>query len=464
MPANKENVISSNLNFTFKKEDMTPKKLSNNNMNEIKFKDSRFKANQTNNKNILNDNNSKLPIQQDNNDSLKSESSIYSSSNKTEKIEEENSSKCFITLKNINANFSKQIRKKILKRKKLQNLKKLIKIKKSYNKKSKQNLESNKNSDSLIIENNINYSICSSNNKILSQLSDITEGDFSSSIFKIPTFPLESFKIELSESFEIKSSYCNINLLTKGEMIKNIKYKKFIENLINEQYNKYKINDNNYKQIFSFIPNTKKKENKNDECLKFCEGENKNYKDNILFSDRRLKSFPKKNQTKVLSEESNNLSSKKLENINYQVTQTCENQSNSLSNKKLNQKYKCFSKVVEKSDNLKKNKMNDTELKRQEMVNSKNNIIEPRTVKKDSNQKKLFYSFSNQIKNRNNNKLKAKKTINYLYKYLDYNSKDLNSKTFKNSSINKSNYDNSFSNIFDKNNNEDERMKNCILY
>jgi hypothetical protein len=332
-----------------------------------------------------------------------------------------------------------------------------MKIKK--NKKSKKN----NNSESFINENNLNNSICSSNNKILSQLSDITEGDFPSSIINNRNFHLDSFKIELSESFEIKSSYSNINLLTKGEMIKNIKYKKFIENLINEQYNKYKINDNNYKQIFSFISNTKKKENKNDECLKFCEGENKNYKDNILFSDRRLKSFPKKGQTKVLSEESNNLSSIKLENINYQFTQTCENPSNSLSNKKLNQKFKC-SKILEKSDNLDKNKMNDTKLKRQEMVNSKNYNIEPRTINKDSNKIKLFYSFSNQIKNRNNNKLKANKTINYLYKYLDYNSKDLNSKTFKNSSINKSNYDNSFSNIFDKNNNEDERMKNCILY
>ena len=465
MPPNKENIISSNLNFTFKKEDMTPKKLSNNNMNEMKFKDSRFKANQTNNKNILGDNNSKLPIQQDNNNSLKSESSIYSSSNKTEKIEEENSSKCFITLKNINANFSKQIRKKILKRKKLQNLKKLIKIKKSYNKKSKQNLESNKNSDSLIIENNINYSICSSNNKILSQLSEITEGDFSSSIIKIPTFPLESFKIELSESFEIKSSYCNINLLTKGEMIKNIKYKNFIENLIKNQYNKYKNNDNNNKQKITLISNATKKENKNDECLKFYEGENKTFKDDIFFSDGRLISFPKKNRTNALSEESNNLSTKKLENNNYQVTQTFENPSNSLSNKKINQKFKRFSKNMEKPDNREKNKTNDTESKRQEMINSKNYNIEPRTVKKDSNRKILFDSYSNKIKKENNNNLKGNNTINKLYKYLDYNNKDLNSNASKNSSINKSNnYDNSFSNIFDKNNNEDERMKNCILY
>ena len=204
------------------------------------------------------------------------------------------------------------------------------------------------------------------------------------------------------------------------------------------------------------------KEN-NDEYIKFYEGENKTFKDDILFSDGRLISFPKKNQTKILSEESNNLSSKRFENKNYQVTQTFENPSNSLSNKKINQKFKGFSKIFENPDNLEKNKLNDAELKRQEMVNSKNYIIEPRTIKKDSNRKKLFYSYSNQIKKGNNNNLNGNNEVNYLNKYLDYNKRDLNSNSFKNS-INKSNYDNSLSNIFGKNNNEDERMKKCILY
>ena len=42
--------------------------------------------------------------------------------------------------------------------------------------------------------------------------------------------------------------------------------------------------------------------------------------------------------------------------------------------------------------------------------------------------------------------------------------KDLNSNNFKNSLMNKSNNYNSFSNVFDKNNNDDESLKNCILY
>ena len=38
---------------------------------------------------------------------------------------------------------------------------------------------------------------------------------------------------------------------------------------------------------------------------------------------------------------------------------------------------------------------------------------------------------------------------------MNYNNKDLNSNTFKNSLMNKSNNYNSFSKVFDKNNNDD---------
>lgn len=47
---------------------------------------------------------------------------------------------------------------------------------------------------------------------------------------------------------------------------------------------------------------------------------------------------------------------------------------------------------------------------------------------------------------------------------MDYNNKDLNSITLKNSLINKSNNYNSFSYIFDKNNNVVEKSNNCIIY
>ena len=132
-----------------------------------------------------------------------------------------------------------------------------------------------------------------------------------------------------------------------------------------------------------------------------------------------------------------------------------------MSNKKINQKLKCSSKFLERSE---KNKMNDTELKRQEIANTKNDNVESVTFKKDLNGKILFHSYSNKIRKENNNNLNGNNTINYLKNYMNYNNKDLNSITLKNSLINKSNYYNSFSYIFDKNNNVVEKSNNCIIY
>ena len=460
---NKENKKSNNLNFTFKNESVSPKKLLNVNHNTTKSRDSGLKVNQCN-KETLSYNNSNSPILKGNIESFRSEPFEFYHK-KTEKMDNDTSSKCFITLKNINNSFSKQIRKKMKNRKKLQKLKKMLKlqrlkIKKNSNKKPKENLSRNNNYNSFIKENISNYSICSSNNKMLSQISDITEGDISSSFINPRKFTSDLFKIELSESFEIKSSYKNVNLLSKGEMIKNIKYKKFIESLIKKQYIRYKSIDKNYKQQISLISNTTKKENINDEYIKFYEVENETSKDDVFFSDGRLISIQKKNPTNLISEESNNLSNKK-ENNNYQGIQTFGNSSNSMSNKKINQKLKCSSKFLERSE---KNKMNDTEIKRQEMANTKNDNIESVTFKKDLNGKILFHSYSNKIRKENNNNLNGNNTINYLKNYMDYNNKDLNSITLKNSLINKSNNYNSFSYIFDKNNNDVEKSNNCIIY
>ena len=462
-PINKENKKSNNLNFTFKNESVSPKKLLNVNHNTTKSRDSGLKVNQCN-KETLSYNNSNSPILKGNIESFRSEPFEFYHK-KTEKMDNDTSSKCFITLKNINNSFSKQIRKKMKNRKKLQKLKKMLKlqrlkIKKNSNKKPKENLSRNNNYKSFIKENISNYSICSSNNKMLSQISDITEGDISSSFINPRKFTSDLFKIELSESFEIKSSYKNVNLLSKGEMIKNIKYKKFIESLIKKQYIRYKSIDKNYKQQISLISNTTKKENINDEYIKFYEVENETSKDDVFFSDGRLISIQKKNPTNLISEGSNNLSNKK-ENNNYQGIQTFGNSSNSMSNKKINQKLKCSSKFLERSE---KNKMNDTEIKRQEMANTKNDNIESVTFKKDLNGKILFHSYSNKIRKENNNNLNGNNTINYLKKYMDYNNKDLNSITLKNSLINKSNNYNSFSYIFDKNNNDVEKSNNCIIY
>ena len=84
------------------------------------------------------------------------------------------------------------------------------------------------------------------NYKELSQLLDSTSDEDKPR----RKFNEHSLKSILSESFEIKSSYKNINLLSKGEIIKNAKYKKFLENLIKKNLKK-NINYDKLKTIIS---------------------------------------------------------------------------------------------------------------------------------------------------------------------------------------------------------------------
>jgi hypothetical protein len=83
------------------------------------------------------------------------------------------------------------------------------------------------------------------NYKELSQLLDSTS-DEDNPQRKFNQYSLKSI---LSESFEIKSSYKNINILSKGEIIKNAKYKKFLENLIKRNLKK----NMNYKRLKTII-------------------------------------------------------------------------------------------------------------------------------------------------------------------------------------------------------------------
>ena len=84
------------------------------------------------------------------------------------------------------------------------------------------------------------------NYKELSQLLDSTSDEDNPH----RKFNEHSLKSILSESFVIKSSYKNINSLSKGEIIKNSKYKKFLENLIKRNLAK-NINYDKLKTIIS---------------------------------------------------------------------------------------------------------------------------------------------------------------------------------------------------------------------
>ena len=147
------------------------------------------------------------------------------------------------TLKDINEMLSQKIRKKI--RKKVKIRKKLEKIKHSFELEQKENnknlieLYTNiiakkldpKNPDKL--QNNLCQELIdvpipsSSNKKEFLQLLDST----SSEEYTQKKFDINTLKTT-SKSFEIKSCYKNINLMTKGEIIRNSRFKRFIENLI----------------------------------------------------------------------------------------------------------------------------------------------------------------------------------------------------------------------------------------
>ena len=62
-------------------------------------------------------------------------------------------------------------------------------------------------------------------------------------------FDLNSLKTTLSESFEIKSSYKNINILSKGEIIRDTNYRKNLENLIKKNSKNKIFNNKKFKKF-----------------------------------------------------------------------------------------------------------------------------------------------------------------------------------------------------------------------
>ena len=113
---------------------------------------------------------------------------------------------------------------------------------------------------------NNDNSTSSSNNKILSEILDSTNSEINNSIFnKVNNrFNENKLKIIPVESFEIKFSYNNINILSKGQMVKNIKYKNFIENLIGNYLCNYNSEDIFNKIISIFSQKEKNFYNKKD--------------------------------------------------------------------------------------------------------------------------------------------------------------------------------------------------------
>ena len=176
----------------------------------------------------------------------------------------------FFTLEDVNRNFSKKIKKRLKKRKKIQKLKELLKLQKLKINRNLIELYLNQiiqkqNSKTNIDSNISNRFICdnstySSDMKQMSQILDSNSSEETSSqIQNITKFKNNSLKIMAPESFQIKSSYTNINILTKGEIIRNINYKIYLENLIKQSFNKNIVNDDLCKSSYSIKTQSSKK-------------------------------------------------------------------------------------------------------------------------------------------------------------------------------------------------------------
>ena len=319
------NISNSNINKNESLKIIDSKEKENQKLNPInKSKTKCSKFNSSNDKNNLNTNlhnNNKLNC--DNNLKNKSEKNISpkSSINETipffqnnEKIENNNNKKNFVTLEDMDHNFSKRIKKKLKKRTKIEKLKATLKVLRQINKNLlktllKHNIIENNDDEEIIEDSNLIHSLLSSNEIRFSKLMEsfISEGVTSTITKNNPIFDLKSLKIVSSESFKIKSYYQNINSLSKGNMIRNEKYKKNIENIIKTYINENKENKHNQKLLSSLSPKNKNKKEKSNLKFNKTEINNKNIK--IHFSEdninRKFKTIILNNKNHLLNKNNN---------------------------------------------------------------------------------------------------------------------------------------------------------------
>jgi len=358
------------------------------------------------------------------------------------------------TLEDVNKNFSKRIKKRLKKRKKIQKLKELLKLQKLKINKNLIELYLNqmmqKQNSQIKIDSNISNqynpdnSTYSSDIKQMSQILDSNSSEEESTqIQNSAKFKNSSLKIIVSESFQIKSSYNNINLLTKGEVIRNISYKIYLENLIKKSINKIIINEDLSKSNYSIkTQNSKKSKIK---MVKFRSGiendsfnrsKNKN-NNNILLFDKLSSKFNKYK-----------LSEKTLKNYCLNILEKNEK------NKKNKNFYKMFDKELEDIGNL---KLNDKRAQKSKIL--KDNKMEGKElllgkkVDKKNNGQAINDSCNNNISDKI-----ITSTLNALNEY----EKD-NNKNDKLANLNQQNLI-SYEKIVQKNNLEKEKSNNCIVF
>jgi hypothetical protein len=188
-------------------------------------------------------------------------------------------------LKDINQKLSKRIRKKIKKRKKIEKFIHSLELKRKEKNNNLKALYSNIISEKLnMISNNKNILTDDISNNIKNNLpdelinktlSEYTNDNFSELLDSTTSeedapkkFNINSLKKITPISFEIKSAYRNINLLSKGEIVLNKNYRVFLQNMIKKNTTKHFFNKAKFKRMVSSFSIKAKKHNNNDGYLR----------------------------------------------------------------------------------------------------------------------------------------------------------------------------------------------------
>ena len=410
----------------------------NNNNNNFKNSDiknigvTKFTFKNSTIKNINNINKDSLITNLNNNKFLKVNSKIdqnnksinkdKSGDNSTEILSNYSNNTEFLILEDINTNFAKRIKKKMNKKNKIEKIKNLFEMQNLKYKNNLillytqfynqiQNLNTNKinatqNLYNIIQKNFIEFSKPSSNKKLLSKLIE-SEDDSNLSTQRNSQFNIESLKEVSNESFEIKSSYENLNKLSKGEITNNEKYKSFLHLFIQNLNIKNNFEEEKINKIISKI---------------FALFRNKDIldKDNIYIKSETQKNHNRNNENFLL--ESNASKSKK----NFALTEsiTLNNQKYSFGKQKTSKTNDNLNiNIYDKTIKRKKSKFHEKNLDKLEKIKfssvnpqDKKLLSEIQELEKEEN---IYENKENENKSKYINATKGQKI--YINKKLESN-------------------------------------------
>ena len=422
---------------------------------KMKTNNSRNKSSLIDKKNIDKEENEE---KEEEKDEEKEEEYFQYNKARKEKININNYIKEILFSDNINGNLSEKIKNECEKRKKIQNLIKYLNLQQYKINKNlvdlyvKQNSIDRKSSNKVIIINKLKKinSNSSSKNNIISKTLNSTNSEINSSSLKnnIKIFNKKEININKAESFEIKSSYKNINLLSKGKMINNDKYKLFIEKFI-----KNIKNEDISKNITSLLSQKDNKLSMKKDNFKIIETKKKVMNNSQYDSKVKL---PFVFQSKNKCEGAINLS-KKNGHDNLKTTENL----NSISELKSSKKIKNSLNLLDKKSCEKLNMSNIRLYKKPKSINIKNDNNVVNNIKIYSLGKTLF-------KSKKTNKFKGEKgksndMENVLNKLDDLN-KDNSSKNENISLFVDKNHDISGIKMINSKITGKEKNDKCIIY